>query len=300
MPNIKISTLSLNAVGTSDPLVEAVLLKSAASVFEELGIKKIRIRINSIGDKDSSVRFLREITQQIRKRASDLSKDELLLMRTNIATLITALYTNRHPVIADLPSPLDFLTTPSRRYFKDVLELLEHTNIPFELDDRLYADPKTYSHTVYEIFEEIDNKEMVLARGGRYDELTRSYVRSTVPSSGIVIAARTKDQRSTIARTRRKKPAACLIHIGREARIASIDLVETFRHENISIEQCLHLERFSDQMEYAETQNTKYIIIIGQREARDGVVLLRNAEDRSQTTIQMSELPTMFRSLKTI
>jgi histidyl-tRNA synthetase len=184
-----------------------------------------------------------------------------------------------------------------------VLELLELTNVPFELDERLYADTKVYSHTLFEVLEDsgdnVSDAEKLLARGGRYDELTRAYVRGTVPSSGLVIAGRTKNQRSHVDRPRRKKATACLIHIGREARIRSIAIVETFRREKIPIEQCLHYERFSEQMTYAEQLATKYIIIMGQREARDGVVLVRNTLDRSQKTVRIDILPEVFKELLT-
>jgi len=180
------------------------------------------------------------------------------------------------------------------------LELLEFTDIQFELDDKLYADSKVYSHTLFEIHEgqaETISEETVLARGGRYDELTRVYVRGTVPSAGIVIAGRTKNPRKEVGRPRKRKPTACLIHIGREARIKSIAIVETFRREKIPVEQCLHFERFSEQMAYAETIDAKYIIIMGQREAKDGVVLVRNTADRSQRTVRIDILPDVLRTL---
>lgn len=302
-PSVRISTLSLNAVGTDDPLSEVVLIKAATNILEELGLKKLRIRLNSIGDNDSSARFLREASSQLRQRMSDLTEAQTTMFRAEPTLFITELYAARHPLVRELPSPLDFLTTPSRRHFKEVLELLELTNIPFDLDDRLYADTKVYSHTLFEILEDtteaIPDTDRLLARGGRYDELTRLYVRGTVPSTGLVIAGRTKNQRSRVDRPRRKKPTACLVHIGREARIRSIAIVETFRREKIPIEQCLHYERFSEQMTYAERLDAKYIIIMGQREARDGVVLVRNTSDRSQRTVRVERLPDVLKELLT-
>ena len=99
---------------------------------------------------------------------------------------------------------------------------------------------------------------------------------------------------------RRKKPTACLVHIGREARIRSIAIVETFRKEKIPIEQCLHFERFSEQMAYAQNIDAKYIIIMGQREAKDGVVLVRNTANRSQQTVRIDVLPAVLRKLVTL
>lgn len=298
-PSIRISALTLNTVGTNDPLAEIILLKSATSILRELGIKNFKLRINCIGDKDSSVRFLREASLQLRNKAQDLSEDLITAMRTNPGAVLAQLYNDKHPLSKELPSPIEYLTSPSRKYFKEILELLGNADIPFELSEKLYADPKVYSHTIFEIVEgdvtDENPSPIVLARGGRYDELTRPYVRGTVPSTGIVIAARTNDKQSVVGRPRRRKANACLVHIGREARLRSIDIIETFREKKIPIEQCLYFDRFSEQMAYAHAQKTRFIIIIGQQEARDGVVLIRDTTDHSQQTIPIHTLPDVLK-----
>lgn len=299
-PSVRVNALTLNTIGTNDPLAEVVLLKSAMSILRELGVKKYKLRINSIGDKDSTVRFLRETTSQLRNRLDELPQKLANAIRTNPGSVLAQLYHEEHPISRELPSPIEFLTTPSRKYFKEVLELLDHAEIPFELTEKLYADPNVYSHTIFDIIEDESQEDtapaITLARGGRYDQLTKPYVRRTLPSTAIVIAARTKDKRSTIGRPRKRKPSACIVHIGREARLKSIDIIESLRERKIPIEQCLYFERFSDQMSYAEGRKTKFIIIIGQQEARDGVALMRNTENQSQKTIPIDMLPEMLKA----
>jgi histidyl-tRNA synthetase len=297
-PSVRINALTLNTIGTNDPLAEVVLLKSAMSILRELGIKNHKLHINCIGDNDSSVRFLREASSQLKNKLQDLPETLATVFKSNPGMVLAQLYAEKHPFVKDLPSPIEYLTTPSRKYFKEILELLGNADIPFELSEKLYADPSVYSHTIFEIIEgnDVDDSTtVVLARGGRYDELTRPYSRSAIPSTGIVIAARTNDKCSVVGRPRRRKANACLVHIGKEARIRSIHIIETLRERKIPIEQCLYFERFSDQMAYAQAQNTKYIIIIGQQEARDGVALIRDTSNHSQQTIPITLLPEMLK-----
>jgi histidyl-tRNA synthetase len=301
-PGARINALTLNTVGTNDPLAEVVLLKSALSILSELGLKNYTLKINSIGDKDSSVRFLREASNHVRTKLQDLPQKAAEAFRANPGAVLAQLFNDKHPISHTLPSPIEYLTTPSRKYFKEVLELLDTAEIPFELSEKLYADPGVYSHTIFEIAENKEDSEddgspsIVLARGGRYDELTRPYVRGTLPSTGIVIAIRTKDTQATVDRPRKKKANACLVHIGKEARLRSIDIVEVLRKRKIPIEQCLYFERFSEQMAYAQAKNTKYIIIIGQQEARDGVALMRNTDNHSQRTVPIELLPDFLKA----
>jgi len=297
-PQIKVSALTLNTVGVQDPLAEIMLLKTAISILEEVGVTDHVLRVNSIGDSDSSARFVREVGALLRARVRELPPEIAEMVRADIGSALATLYESRHPLVRDLPSPLDFLTSPSRKYFKEILELLEHAEIPFELDERLYGNHSLYAHTMYEVATRSVTgvADVIIARGGRYDNLTRAYARSTVPATGIVIAMRTKDQLVQLGHPTRKRPVACLIHIGREARIRSIGIVDTFRRERIPIEQCLQFERFSEQIAYAQARETKYVIILGQREVHQNVVIIRNASDRSQRTIPIGDLTNFFRA----
>jgi len=295
-PHKRVSALTLNAVGTQDPLSEILLIRAAMSVLAELGVTENRVRVNSIGDSDSAARFVKEVGMRLREKQRDLPQPYDTMVRTDIASAIAALYEARHPVTIDLPSPLDFLTAPSRKYFKDILELLEETGLPFDLDDRLYGRNSMYAHTLYEIIDTRTDTPDIVARGGRYDHLTRAYTRSTVPAAGIVIAVQTKNTTQSVGKPQRKKPTACLVHIGREARIRSIDIVERFRREKIPIEQCLQFERFSEQVAYAEAHDSKFVIILGQREVHENVVIVRNASNRSQETIPIDMLPDFLRN----
>jgi len=298
-PGNTISALTLNAVGSSDPLSEIVTLRCAASILSELGARQPVVRVNSLGDSDSAARFVREVGNHLRTRMRELPEGYPELMKHDIKSAIASLYEARHPITDDLPRPIEFLTAPSRRHFKEILELLEQAELPFELDDRLYGNQSMYAHTIVEFVdaaEETPTARVVLARGGRYDALTRAYARSTIPATGIVIASETKDAPKAMGRTRSKRASACLVHIGREARIKSIGIIETFRQAKIPLEQCLHFERFSEQIAYAEALGAKHILIIGQREAQEGIAIVRDTANRSQHTVSLTALPEFVRS----
>ncbi|MBP9749618.1 MAG: ATP phosphoribosyltransferase regulatory subunit [Candidatus Pacebacteria bacterium] len=301
-PGSTLSAITLNAIGSPDPLTEIVVMKSAATILEELGNANSMLRINSLGDSDSATRFVREVGTKLRQVAKDLPPPLAELLRQDVRAAIAQCYEERHPITETLPRPIEFLTAPSRRHFKQILELLEQTGIPFEIDDMLYGNQNMYAHTIFEFVSAAPvpgTSPTILARGGRYDTLTRSHARSAVPATGVVIAFPTGHTESTdpIARLRVKKPSTCLVHIGREARIKSISIIEAFRRARIPIGQCLQFERFSEQVAYAESRGARYIIILGQREVHDNVVVIRDVSDRSQKTIPLATLTDFVRAV---
>jgi histidyl-tRNA synthetase len=296
-PHERLSALSLSAAGVHDPLTELTILKAALGVLDEFGMRNVTIRINSMGDGDSMARFMREAQTRIKEMLHTLPKEHATAFRTNPQRTISALFAERHTAVDDIAAPINFLTTPSRKYFRDLISLLEYADMPFVLDDRLYGDHAMYAHTLYEIHvREKSGTERLVARGGRYDPLTKKHARSIIPTAGIAIICKSGDpQLATGTPKRARKPRACIVHIGREAHIKSIVLVDAFRKAKLPISQCLHLNRLSEQMAFAEAQHPKYMLIIGQKEALQNVAIVRNTEDQSQTTVPLCDVPVYVR-----
>jgi histidyl-tRNA synthetase len=296
-PHERLSAFSLSAAGVHDPLTELTLLKATLGVLDEFGVRNVSIRVNSMGDSDSMTRFMREAHTRMKDMLPTLSKEHATAFRANPNQTISQLFAERHSAVDDIAAPINFLTTPSRKYFRDLISLLEYADMPFVLDDRLYGDHTMYAHTLYEIYvREKNGTERLVARGGRYDPLTKKHARSTIPTAGIAIICKSGDpQLATHTPKRARKPHACIVHIGREAHIKSIVLVDAFRKAKLPIAQCLHLSRLSEQMAFAETQHPKYMLIIGQKEALQNVAIVRNTEDQSQATVPLCDVPVYVR-----
>lgn len=299
--NGKVSAFTLNMVGSRQPLSEVLVLKTALGILSELGIADILVRVNSIGDRDSSTRYLREVGAVLRKKLSELPDHYQELARGDLSRALLALMEDRHEILAQLPRPVEFLTSPSRKHFKELLEYLDATDVPFVLDDHLYASRSMYAHTLFEVIDPATHGEpgrtMPYARGGRYDELTRSFSRHAVPAVGIVLAFQTKDAARDVPRPRAQRPKACLIQVGHEAQLLSFSVVESFRRARIPIEQCIQFDKFSEQLAYAESRQAPYVIIIGHKEAIDRSVIVRNRLNRSQQTVPVDVLPQFFRNV---
>jgi len=296
-PQDRLSTLTLSAAGVYDPLTELTLLKTALGILDEFGIRNVTIRVNSIGDSDSIARFMREAQTRLKEKIGEMSADHAALFKKDAHALISQLFTERHDSVSEIPTPINFLTTPSRKYFRDLLSLLEYAELPFELDDKLFGDHRVYTQTLYEIYaHQKDGTKRLVARGGRYDPLTKKHIRGTIPAAGIAIIFKTGDPRLSVTQKKRtRKPCACIVHIGREAHIKSITLVDAFRKAKLPVSQCLHLDRFSDQMAYAQEQKPKYMLIIGQKEAMQNIAIVRNTATQSQTIIPLANIPVYLR-----
>ncbi len=138
-------------------------------------------------------------------------------------------------------------------------------------------------------------RPVVLVGGGRYDLLAKQLGhKKEIPSVGAsmgvdrVIKA---DAHKPISPRIQKKARVFFIQLGFEAKLKSLTVVEILRKARIPIMHSLAKDRLSAQLAVAEKLQIPYTILLGQREALDNTVIVRNMNTRSQETISIEKLP---------
>lgn len=285
--------LGLHLLGSKQPIAEVLVLKAAASILESTGTTGATLRLNSIGDRDSVQRYTREVHTILRRHAQTLPDKAAALAREDLVAAIGLLRKHEHEAYDELPRSIDHLTSPSRRHLKEVLEFIEHIELDYELDSSVLRNSNCFSNTVFEVSSDGDDGEVLHVLGGRYDELSRAMFRSNTPAVGAVLTFDTPkaitDDMIT-QKCRFERPRVCFIHVGTEARKRSFSVIDTFRRARIPVEQCFKYERLTDQLAYAEQIAAPYMVIMGQKEAREGVVILRRTDTRAQRTVPIEQL----------
>lgn len=290
----------LTVLGSDRSLADAFLIKTAVAVLEELGIRLPTVYVNSIGDRDSTVRFIREITSFLRRNAADLPVPVLQASTRDSLRALELLRRREHPLYKNAPRPFAFLSERSRRRLKEVLEYLESTGISYEIDEGLLGHRGTYTETIFEIRvreEEKGSEERTVVRGGRCDELARKMFKFALPAVGALFehehnGALPRRHRTTLAV---RHPKVYFIQLGFDAGRESLKVVDLLRRAHIPLHQSLSGEKLAEQLNYAARLNIPYTMIMGQREALDGSVIVRNMQRQSQETVPFLLLAEYFK-----
>lgn len=297
-------TFGLYLLGSKDGFAEALLLRASLSMLEEAGIRNLMVRINSIGDRDASGKYTRELVNALKRL--NTSDDALSIQAKEHAfTVLETLIARRDHMLEHVPRPVDYLTSPARVHFREVIEHLEHNGIRYELDEWLIGHRDFYAHTLFEIV--TPNPEggyIVLARGGRFDECAKRTARAPLPAAAMLFSfsharellAQTVKTKTPVIRT---PPHFCFIKVGYDAQVKSLSVMETLRRARVSFVQELATPRLSDQLLFAEQSGAPYLIIMGQREAMEDAVIVRHTDTHSQNLVPLCQLHTYVTSLKT-
>jgi histidyl-tRNA synthetase len=287
----------LTVTGIGKSIAEALVLKTALAILDEFGSRSHVVHVNSMGDRDSAARFAREAQNFLRKNINDLPVQGRDALRRDVFHTLDLLRRKNHPLAENAPKPMEFLSENSRRHLREVLEFLELEEVPYEIDSTLLGHKDFYSQTLFEVHsarDEADGTFDILAKGGRCDEVARRLLRFNLPTVGIVLEWEHHNE-SELPVLRTRRPKVYFVQIGREAKVRSLSVLEALRHAHISLLHSLSDESFTVQLERARAADPISIVIMGQREAMDGTVIVRNVATQAQETVSVTLLPTYLK-----
>ena len=299
----KLKRFGIEVLRSGSSVAEAIVIQVAMAILQEAGYRDIFVDINSIGNKDSRERFLRDVSNYYRSNIHLLPTECKDLLRRDIYQVLCYNHEACQELREEAPKPMNYLTEGDRQHFKQVLEYLEYLNVPYRVNNVLANDPECYTQTVFEIhsgnpdtlgMDEPLTAETLLARGGRYDELPRRIgYRKNIPAVGASLFTDSKaftGQKISPKKLTTNDPRVFLIQIGFDAKLVSMQVLEELRHAHIPVYQLLNRDRIGVQLQTAERMGVPYIMIIGQKEANERTILVRDMESRSQQSIPLSGL----------
>ena len=276
-------------------IAEAILIQTVRSLLSDIGHQDHVIKINSIGDADSRTRYTRELNGYFRKRIEEMPPQARELLKEHPTSALSYLIEKQHEMALKCPSPMEHLSDPSRRHFRDIVEYLDMSETPYEIDPKLIGHYQCFNDVVFS-FEMTDDRGAVLAeqpieiKGGRYATFFEKHLKLKVPAVGAVVILKGKQQLSRFPRGSVKSPLIHLVHLGFAPKIRSLMLIDQLRLAGILVDQDLASDSLSAQLRRAEAQGARYTIIMGQKEYVDGTVILRDMTGKNQEIVPQNML----------
>lgn len=296
----------LEILGTEKSIADATIIRTLIDILEEYGFKDLIVDINSMGDKESRAKFVKELTAYYKKVQAKLCTDCRERLKVNPLRLLDCKNDQCQEFKEGAPTSIAYLTPEAKAHFKEVLEFLEEMDITYRINNSLVRGFDYYTHTVFEVIklsidDEGNEKELTITGGGRYNYLARRMgSKKDVPGVGtgmgferIMLMPECKKMSPRII----KKPKVYFIHLGLEARLKSLPVIEILRKAKIPIEQSLAKDSLGSQLAIAADMGVPFALIFGQKEAMNKEVIVRNMETRSQDTVKIADLTEYIKKL---
>lgn len=289
----------LQVIGSQESVGEVVMLKTLSAIITEWGAAIARVRVNATGDRDSQQRFLRELSIYTRKHAPSFEEGVREAIAQNPLAAYVCPSELAKKILSEGPRPVNFLSERSRAHFRSVLEHLENLGLPYELDDLLLGDARD-PHISFAIDLLGADATIMAAMGGRYDDFIK---RQSGRKEGAGVAASIFFRKSGAARSsftappKAAAPKIYFVQLGLRAKLQGLSVVDMLREARIPVSQSFDASHLSPQLIAARELGVPYMLIMGQREALDGTVIVRSTSNSSQTIVEISQLPRFLKTL---
>jgi histidyl-tRNA synthetase len=286
----------------ADAVYDAQIILAGFRLLEELRIKNVLIEINSIGDKTCRPNYRKALIAYYKPKEKQLCADCKRRLLTNPMRLLDCKEEQCQPLKENAPIALDYLCTPCKKHFKEVLEYLDNLALPYTLNNFLVRGLDYYSKTVFEFkiqpAEGEDHLGFALGGGGRYDYLMEELGGRPTAAVGMALGLERIMEvlkHRKILPTSRAREKVFLIHIGDLAKKKSLCLIETLRQAHIGVVESLGKESLAAQLRAADKAEAPLSLIFGQKEAYEESIIIRDMKTGAQEMVPLSKLADMIK-----
>lgn len=285
--------VGLECFGSDDPSTDAEIILAVWQMLGQLDLQAgVSVQVNSIGDAASRRAIRTAITKTLQPVADRLPEDAQRQLQQNPLRVLDSKDPAVTKYVAEIPPLIDQLTAVDREHFTAVLEYLDEVAVPYELNSRLVRGLDYYTRTVFEFWSD-HGGQSALASGGRYDHLISEIGGPETPGVGVgcgvdrMVALLKERATHTLVDTH---PQVFVVQLGDVAKKISFRLSSELTAAGVSVTSALGRDSIRSQLKLADKLQAPLALIIGQKEAMEGSIIVRDMASGVQDTVALDDV----------
>lgn len=282
----------LEIFGTFSHLAEAQTIAAIWEFLQGLGLVEATLEINNIGDVACQQVYQENLGDFLSGRKLDLCDNCNRHMQNRALNVLRCGNLDCQAVVSEAPTILDFLSEESNRQFTNILEALDELEIPYQLNP-LYVGPSGHSRTNFAIKYKLKDQILLIGEGGYHDNLVqnlcgKNYCAFGFAGSLLKIHAVLKELKAEVEREHVSE--VFLVPLGDLAAKRSLRLFRDLTGHKIAVNDNFGHVGVKNQLKAAETAKAPIALIIGQKEAMEEMVILRDVKSGMQEIISYDKI----------
>lgn len=285
--------------GTYSAYADAELISLVYEILNRLGLKNIRLKLNSLGGNQCRQKYNDVLKKYIGENINNMCPDCKERFGKNPLRVLDCKNEHCQQIIGDAPAILDVLGDECKAHFDALQTSLTAMGIPFEVDKKIVRGLDYYTKTVFEFVSDDIGSQGTICGGGRYDNLVKE---CGGPDTGAVGFAMGIERIMMVLRNQgaklpeETKPLLYIGSIGDKGAVKAQELGYALRKAGIPVEYDVVGRSVKAQMKYADKLGANYNIVLGDDEIENDSVRLKNMLDGSQEQIKLSDIAEIMKS----
>lgn len=291
----ELTQFGVEVLGSNDPAIDAEVISVAVNIFKLLGLKGVKVKINSLGDMESRNRYRQALIDYFKPHIQDLCEDCQERLMKNPLRILDCKVDSDNELLLNAPSMLDYLNEDSMNRFMDVQNYLDVLDIDYVVDPKIVRGLDYYCHTVFEIEATVKDfgANNVIAAGGRYDTLVSNLDGPETPGIGFacglgrLMMALDKEEINLPIRT---DLDAFVLYVNETEKEYAMALTQDLRLNGFRVDTEYMNRSLKGQFKQADRYNAKFLIILNGEDLVGGEIQVKDNQTKEVTMVKEAEI----------
>jgi len=280
--------LGIEIFGDETPQMDAEMIFTACRVLEHFKID-YEVHINSIGCKECRPAYREKLVEYFSSKKEHLCEDCQKRIDTNPLRLLDCKTCNPKAKYHDIPVMTDNLCGSCDTHFKQLKNALEIFHVNGIIDPFIVRGLDYYTRTAFEIVANTGGSQNAVAGGGRYDNLVSDIGGPDTPATGFAMGL--ERLFDLISEDFYTEP---LISAGYALCDEAVDDLVHFAkhmsHHPVRFFADYKPKKFKKALQKADKAGAEFMFIIGEDEAKDKKILMKNLNTGEQKLFGQHEV----------
>ena len=280
----------IEAFGSEHPEIDAEVIALAMSVFNDIGLTGLTLKLNSIGSPECRSDYRNALRDFLKPHFNDLSETSQKRFENNPMRILDTKIPHEIKILKEAPNISDSLTTEDKAHFEEVCSLLDAMGIQYLIESNLVRGLDYYTRTTFEITSTELGAQDAICGGGRYDGLVETLGGKPTPGIGFaagmerILLALGDDDLSG------KTTQVYIVGLGDGVRPTVAKLAQDLRQNNVRTNFDPLRRSMKAQMREANKCGATIAIIIGDKELVAGRAEVKDLSSGVQEKIDIKSL----------
>lgn len=281
--------------GTNDPTIDAEIISIPVNFYKLLGLKGIKVNINSLGDAESRKNYRDALIEYFKPHINTLCEDCKTRFLKNPLRILDCKVDKETEILKNAPSILDYLNEESKKHFENVKKYLEALDIEYVVNPKIVRGLDYYTNTVFEVEANVEGfgSQNVLCAGGRYNNLVETIGGPSTAGIGFALGFErllTALDYENINVIEDDGIDVYIIPMSENEKQKSLNVTNNLRMNGFKVDMDYLNRNIKSNFKQADRLNSKFVIIIGEEEIKTNVATIKNNHEKTEEKIEFDKL----------
>ena len=291
----ELTQFGMEILGSDDPLTDAEIISAAVNLYKMLGLKEIKVNINSLGDNESRDNYRKALIEYFTPHIDDFCEDCKERLNKNPLRILDCKVDQDSQILKNAPKTIDYLNEESKKRFDLVKDYLDILEITYEVNPNIVRGLDYYNHTVFEVEAKVEGfgSNNVIGGGGRYNGLVSELDGPDTPCVGFAsgigrIAMALELEKINLPIV--EDIDLFLMYVNEEEKKYAAYLAQELRLAGFIVDTEYTGRGLKAQFKQADRLNAKFISVLNSEDLNNNEIKIKNNKTKEEEIISLDAL----------